>query len=144
MRDLHSNLKLIQCIKAQVIGTADVTSAAIDLAGYNSAEILIDAGTAGDTLGATTKFDINVTHSHDDSTYEVVEDGEILGCASPGALGEVLTIDADSEAAKVYQRGYVGGRRYLKVQVLSTGTHSTGTPFAISILAGNANVAPVN
>ncbi len=144
MRDLHSNLKLVQAVKAQVVGDTDVQSAAIDLKGFNSAEILIDVGTAGDTLGATVKFDVIVTHSDDDSSYSAVAAGDILGNDAPGSNGEILTIDADAEAALVYQFGYVGGKRYLKIEVESDGTHSTGTPFAVSVLKGNAALASVN
>lgn len=144
MRDLHSNLKLVQAVKAQVIGGTDVQSAAIDLLGYNSAEILIDVGTAGDTLGSTVSFDVIVTHSDDNSSYAAVAAGDILGNNAPGSNGEILTIDADAEAAKVYQFGYIGNKRYLKIEVESDGTHSTGTPFAVSVIKGHANLASVN
>lgn len=144
MKDLHSNLKLVQAVKAQVVGGTDVQSAAIDLSGFDSAEILIDVGTAGDTLGSTVSFDVIATHSDDDSSYIPVTAGDILGNDDPGDNGEILTIDANTEAAKVYQFGYVGNKRYLKIEVESDGTHSTGTPFAVSVLKGNPILAPVN
>lgn len=142
MRDLHSNLKVVS-VELPAVVTADTTPTAIDLAGYSSAEIIAHFGAPGDTLGATTKFEIELTHSDDNSTYAAVAAADVIG-ATPDANGVIVTVDADGEASAVYQRGYIGGKRYLKVMIEVTGTHSTGTPIGITLVKGNALQRPVN
>src|SRR5919109_1022594 len=67
MRDLHSNIALAQGIKAQTITTAGgaKNTGDIDLQGFNSAVVVINFGSSGDTLAAGVKFDVKLEHADD-------------------------------------------------------------------------------
>jgi hypothetical protein len=136
MKDLHSHLKRTVAIGCAVL-SADNTPAAIDLQGYESAEILLDIGVGGITFSGTNKIEFILTHSDDDSTYTAVALADMLGLASIGAGGIIKALTSAHAAAAVYRCGYKGGKRYLKLLADFSGTHGTGTPIAASVLLGN-------
>ncbi len=140
MKDLHSSLNVVAAIGAAAL-SADATSAAIDLQGYNSAEIVISVGVGGITFTTNNKVEFVVTHSDDDATYDPVADGDILG-ATVGAGGIVKALVAAHAAAASYRVGYKGGRRYLKVMADFSGTHATPTPIAVNVLRGHGSDNP--
>jgi hypothetical protein len=78
MKDLHSHLLASVAIGCAALA-ADNTPAAIDLKGYNAAEILISIGIGGITFSGTNKVEFKLTHSDDDSTYTAVADADMLG-----------------------------------------------------------------
>ena len=41
-------------------------------------------------------------------------------------------------AGEIYRVGYVGGKRYVRVVLAKTGTHSNGTPLGAMIVRGHA------
>jgi len=139
-RDIYTNVDAVTDVSAAVI-TSDTTATTVDMRGYESVVFVIDVGTAGDTLSATTKFDFKLTESSDDSTFTAVSDANDVIGATPDTNGTVLTVDADGEAGTVYQRGYVGGERYLKLNIDVTGTHSNGTPISIVAIKGHKYTA---
>ena len=47
-----------------------------------------------------------------------------------------------SDAAGLYEVGYRGSMRYLKVNLRLTGTHTNGTPTSVSFSEGNPNFSP--
>ena len=142
MKDLHSHIAVVNAL-GPISLAADTTSAAIDLQGYRSVEILIGLGIQGVTLSDTDKIDIKITHSDDDSTYTAVEAADILGETSIGSGGIVKSFNAPHAAAAQYRVGYVGGKRYVKAQADFSGTHGTATPIAIAVLKGHPLNGPV-
>lgn len=140
MKDLHSSLSAVAAIGAATL-TADETSAAVDLKGYQSAEILLAVGAGGITFSGSNKIEFVIEHSDDDSTYDAVADGDILGAAVESG-GIVKALKAAHAAAAVYRVGYKGGRRYLKVKADFSGTHGTGTPLAVTVLRGHGSDNP--
>lgn len=135
MKDIHSDLTLVSVIGAAVLA-ADNTPAAVDLRGYNAAEVVLAIGIGGITFDATNKIEFKFTHSDDDVTYAAVEAKDVLGAASVGAGGIIKALTAAHAAAAAYRFGYVGGKRYLKLLADFSGTHGAGTPIAALVLKG--------
>lgn len=135
MKDIHSDLTVVSAIGAAVLA-ADNTPAAIDLRGYNAAEIVLAIGIGGITFDATNKIEFKLTHSDDDTTYTAVEVKDVLGAVSIGTGGIIKALTAAHAAAAAYRFGYVGGKRYLKLLADFSGTHGAGTPIAALVLKG--------
>jgi hypothetical protein len=114
---------------------ADTTPAAVDLQGFNGAEIMLAIGVGGITFDATNKIEFVLTHSDDDSSYSNVADADMLGVSGISG-GIVKSLVAAHTAAAVYRYGYIGGKRYLKLKADFSGTHVTATPIAGVILKG--------
>lgn len=135
MKDIHSDMAVVSAIGAAVLA-ADNTPAAIDLRGYNAAEIVLAIGIGGITFDATNKIEFKLTHSDDDTTYVAVEAKDILGVSPIGAGGIIKSLVAAHAAAAAYRFGYVGGKRYLKLLADFSGTHGSGTPIAGLVVKG--------
>ncbi|MGE4321932.1 MAG: hypothetical protein AB7E60_02760 [Sphingobium sp.] len=135
MKDIHSGLIALAAIGAAALD-ADNTPAAIDLIGYDAAEILLAIGIGGITFSGTNKIEFKLTHSDDNVTYTAVEADDVLGAASVGTGGIIKALTAAHAAAAVYRFGYKGGKRYLKLLADFSGTHGTGTPIAAIVLKG--------
>ncbi|MEH6724937.1 MAG: hypothetical protein V7703_02180 [Hyphomicrobiales bacterium] len=140
MKDMHSGVLALVAIGNAVLD-ADNTPAAIDLQGYNAAEIILAIGVGGITFDATNKVELTLTHSDDDSSYSAVTDADMLGVSSISS-GIIKTLNSAHAAAAVYRYGYVGSKRYLKLLADFSGTHGSGTPMAAVVLAGKGHDSP--
>lgn len=140
MKDLHSGVSVATLIAAATLA-ADNTPAAVDLLGYQSAEILLAIGVGGITFSGTNKIEFVLTHSDDNSTYTNVADADLLG-VSGTSNGIIKSLIAAHAAGASYRFGYKGGKRYLKLLADFSGTHGTGTPIAAMVLLGDPEVAP--
>lgn len=140
MKDMHSGAKAMVAIGAAVLD-ADNTPAAIDLQGYNAAEIILSVGVGGITFTTGNKVEFTLTHSDDNSSYSAVTDADMLGVSSI-TDGIIKTLNAAHSAAAAYRFGYVGNKRYLKLLADFSGTHSSGTPMAAVVLAGKGHDSP--
>ena len=133
MKDVHSHMLATVAIGAAVLA-ADNTPPAIDLQGYQAAEIILAVGIGGITFSGTNKIEFKLTHSDDDATYEAVTVTDMLGLDAVGDGGIIKALTAEHAAAAVYRFGYKGGRRYLKLLADFSGTHGSGTPIAATVL----------
>lgn len=102
MKDIHSALLAVAAF-GPVVLAADNTPAAIDLQGYNSAEILLAIGIGGITFDGSNKIEFKLTHSDDDATYSAVDIDDMLGLASVGSGGIIKSLVAAHAAAAVYR-----------------------------------------
>lgn len=140
MKDIHSDMTVVQAIGAAVL-SADNTPAAIDLQGYNAAEIVLAIGVGGITFDATNKIEFKLTHSDDDSTYVDVTDDDVLGVSSV-TDGIIKALTSAHGTAAAYRFGYRGDKRYLKLLADFSGTHGTGTPVAAMVIKGHGYNQP--
>lgn len=142
MRDLASRLAEVQVIGPAVLD-ADNTPAALDLAGFNSAVILLSVGAGGITFTTTNKVEFKLTHSDDNSTYSDVTSADVQGVsvASGGIVRSLVAAKAAADTAPT-EIGYIGGKRYLKFLADFGGTHSTGTPMSVVLVKGNGQYKP--
>lgn len=146
MKDLHSNIVIEQAIAPKTYSTGITGTADIDLAGYDSCELEITFGDHADTLSAAVDFDIELHDSPDDGTgvhgsWTDVGAADVLGCTP--ASGVILHVEDDVDTNQVYRIGYVGGERFLKVDVTANGTHTLGTIIGVNVIKGNPLDAPV-
>lgn len=152
MRDLHHNIKIVSAILPQVVtsagGAVSSSDDVLDLAGFGSAEIIVDVGASGDTLSGTVKLTVSVQHADEDAstpdtagTYAAVTTADLLGATS--SSGDVLVIDDPAEDSAAYSFGYIGTKRFLKVTVTPGGTHTNGTPLGVVLVKGHPDSAPV-
>jgi hypothetical protein len=142
MRDLHSNLGLVQSLDPAVT-TASRVGAPIDRQGFESVEHIVSLGMSGDTLSPTVSLSLKLEESEDGSNWSpVVNDSDVLGAPVDGS-GTFALIDDGAEDGQAYAVGYVGDARYCRVQVVLAGTHTNGTPVAALALLGHGSVKPV-
>ena len=138
MKDSYNNADIEQVLDPVLVtGTNDEDD--IDLAGANSALLLFNLGDG--TVSDTDKLTIKLEHADDDGTgsagdYAEVEAKDVLG-ADTVSDGVILSIEEDE---KVYKRGYVGGKRFLKVTWTREESYSCIT--GITLVKGHLLDAP--
>ncbi|MCK9542481.1 MAG: hypothetical protein M0R03_10690 [Novosphingobium sp.] len=127
MRDLANNLGAVQAVAPAVL-TATNTSAAIDLAGFESAAVVINTGAIAGDGDFTAKLQESATTTSGDF-------------ADVGAADLVGTFPASLEADAVVKVGYIGNKRYLRTVI----TKNSGTSIAAGavVIKGNAHSRPV-
>ena len=141
MRDLSNNIVPVVSLAAAV-RTADANGTGVDLQGYESATVLVDVGAEGDTLSSSVHFEVSLEHSDDNSTFSDVAQADIVdGTIASGGI--FLKLDGTTggnpdTAGGVFRVGYVGGKRYVRVVLAKTGTHSNGTPLGAMVVKGHA------
>jgi len=145
MQDLSHNIKVENSI-INAVKTAAANGTGIDLKGFEEATAIVDVGAEGDTLSSSVYFEISLEHSDDDSTYTDVVQAEIVnGTIAAGGIWLKLDGttggDPDTTGAQ-FQIGYVGGKRYVRLVLAKTGTHSNGTPISGVIVKSRPRVAP--
>ena len=145
MQDLTHNIVVGNSI-INAVKTAAANGTGIDLKGFEEATALVSVGAEGDTLSGSVYFEISLEHSDDDSTYTDVTQSEIVnGTIAAGGIWLKLdgTTDGDpGTAGGQWQLGYVGGKRYVRLVLAKTGTHSNGTPISGMIVKSRPRVAP--
>ena len=141
MRDLSNNISpAVSIISA--VRTEAVNGSGVDLQGYESATVLVDVGAEGDTLSSSVHFEVSLEHSDDNSTFTDVAQADIIdGTISSGGI--FLKLDGTAggnpdTAGGIFRVGYVGGKRYVRVVLAKTGTHSNGTPIGAMVVRGHA------
>jgi hypothetical protein len=137
MRDIYNNIDIVNAIDPAELGE-DETSSAIDLQGYESAEVVIHVGVGGITFSDTNKVEFKLTHSDNDSDYAAVDEDDVEGIDSVGTGGIIHSLIAAHASATVTEVGYIGGKRYLKLHADFSGTHGTATPMAATVVKGHA------
>ncbi|MEO0036686.1 MAG: hypothetical protein RLZZ501_2709 [Pseudomonadota bacterium] len=142
MRDIYSNLGVVEAI-APAVYAADTTPTAIDLAGFNGVMLALHIGVGGITFTAANKIEFILTHSDDDSAYTPVTADDVQGVLAV-ASGIVKALTAAHAASDVTLIGYKGGKRFLKLLADFSGTHSTGTAIAATVIKGYPAQFPVN
>ncbi|WP_289009505.1 hypothetical protein [uncultured Thermomonospora sp.] len=130
-RDLKNNVTAVQTLApAEYDTTAD--GAAVDLANYSSAMVVIAAGTA---TGTNPSFTFEIQHSDSSgSGYTAVDDADLDGT-------EPVITGNNDEA--VYKIGYKGTKRYLRANIKTVGGTDTPTlPCSALVILGSPRKAP--
>ena len=133
MRDLGNNLTPAQMIPA-AIHAANHSSTVVDLTGFEGAFINVNTGIEGVTFGAGVHIQFKLMDSPDSTTFtEVAQSGVTDASITAGVF---LKLDDNAETPQVSGIGYIGGERYLRVDVVFTGSHSTGTAMSTECIKG--------
>jgi hypothetical protein len=123
MRDLASNIGVVQALAPQVLAATD-TSAAIDLLGFNSAAVVINTGAIASSGNFTAKL------QESDTTTS----GDFTDVAAANLVG---TLPAALAAASVYKQSYIGTKRYLRLVT----TKNSGTSIAVGAVIVKSRAA---
>lgn len=130
MKDMHTDHEVVALIPADAYA-ADNTPAAVDISGYEAAEIVIEVGVGGITFDASNKIEIKLTHADTEGgDYMAVTADDLIGLASVGEGGIVKSLVAAHAAASVTSFGYRGNKPWLKCLADFAGTHEAGDPAA--------------
>lgn len=124
--DIKSKIDVDQSLP-KIARTATETGTAFDISGYNGVSVIIDAGTW--TNGGHT---FEIQDSDDNSTFTAVADASLDG-SEP-------VIDGSDDGGQKYRIGYLGNKRYLRVNVTVTGSPATGAVIGALIVKGFKNV----
>ncbi len=141
-KDLLSNLQVDQVLDPAII-TTDALSSVIDMLDYNSCLIMASIGESGDTLSGSVKAEVEVQHSDDDSTYVAAPDADVRDSVVGTNVGTLAVIDDAAEDDVVVVGQYVGKKRYVKVAINLTGTHTNGIPVGVVAARGGKRDLPV-
>lgn len=125
--DIKNHLTVGQSLKPAA-RTASANGTGVDLAGFDAAMVVIDAGAWTD--GSHT---FEVQESDDNSSFTAV--------ASADLDGTEPVVDGAPDDDQIYVIGYHGIKRYLRVATTVSGT-TTGAVYSASIVRGNGRVKP--
>lgn len=125
MRDLHSNILAIAA-HAPAVVSATASGASADLQGFKSAAIVVNTG----AIAGAGDFAASVEESDNDSDWTAVVAADLLGAALPDTLA----------AASVYQIGYRGTKRYIRVPLTKAG--GTSIAAGVTVIKGHPDNAP--
>jgi len=141
MRDAANDISVVQTIVPIVCNnTTEGTGTVVDLQGWEAATAILHIGDSGDTLSGSVSWTPTLQHSNTTTPGDFVNVP-----AADMTVNTFSLIDAPAEDQVVQVAGYIGERRYLRVLVTATGTHTNGTPLSAVIvrergrhLGGNA------
>jgi len=137
MKDLYHNVLVTQAA-VPATTNATLTSAVIDMQGFNSLNVVFAVGQTGDTLSGSIKWTLKLTHSDSDTSgFTDVTLAELNAGAA------TVVIDSNLLDESVYSFGYSGSKRYVKAVATATGTHTNGTPMAILAMRAAPAYSPV-
>lgn len=128
--DLHNSIKVTQAVKPQVVSSNTTTvGTIIDLAGYETCEFAIAYGTMPDA-----------------DIVPLLEEGDASNLSDAAAVadGDLLGTEAEAGATQttdevVNKLGYRGGKRYVRLSLVSTSTTGDNPVSAVAILGGSNN-----
>lgn len=123
MKDLYNHIEIAEVFDPVAV-TGHTSTEDIDLAGFNSAVIV--ALTGAGTIDADTNYmSMRISHADDDGDgaagdYAYCTEDDLLGSGTvtDGVPASPVLIAASAE----YKLGYVGGKRFLKIELRETGT----------------------
>ena len=140
MRDLGNNLKSVQALASVVLAGngATVNGTAVDLKGFNGAYVNVNTGIEGVTLAANLSISFVLQHSDDNSTFTNAVAKDVTDSTIGTSDGVFLMLDANAETPSTNSIGYIGGKRYIRTNIVFLGNHTTGTAMSIDVIKGYA------
>jgi hypothetical protein len=141
---LYAGAAATQMLLPQTLTTTTLSSK-IDLQDASDAMIEATIGVQGDTLSGSIYWELELQDSNDDSTYTAVVDANISNPVSGRtATGTMAAIVASAGCSQVYLAAYRGNKRYVKLNIRATGSHSTGTIIGVTGFGWVNRAQPVN
>jgi hypothetical protein len=139
LRSLKDQLKIEGVLAAAAV-SASGTSASVDLADCGSLSFVVSTGaTSGNDLGASHKIDIKLLESNDNTTFTDVAGADIYD-AEDAANDIAKSLDSTADASAVHLVHYRGNKRYVKVNLVETGT--VVMPMSVVAIKGHNELKP--
>ncbi len=127
MQDLYNNIDYDHCFTQTLAGSPGHSSAAIDLQGYEAADIAMVLGDI-DELGSspvgTAVAQLALDHSDDGTTWTTCVLADVIGPSAALTGGVVASTTSENT---VIHAGYRMEKRYLRVRAEHTGLTNGGT-----------------
>lgn len=147
MQDLSNNIGISNSI-INAVKTTGANGSTVDLQGFENATAVVTVGAEGDTLAANLYFTVALQHSDDDAAWSNATQTDIVN-GTIAADGIFLKLDGTTggnpdTTGGEWQVGYVGGKRYVRLVLAKSGTHSTGTAMSGVIIKSTPRNAPVS
>lgn len=133
-RDLLNYVNPKVAIVPQVVADNTVAkSGAIDVSGYESVTFLIETGTLAD---ADATFTVTIKDGADSTqtNHTAVDDAFLLGT-------EALASFVFSDDSKCFKIGYVGGKKYVSIEI-APANNAGNAPIAAICLLGHPKSMP--
>jgi hypothetical protein len=140
MRDIFNSHKILFLVPPAVY-SANPIPIVVDLQGFNAACIEFLVGAGGITFDATNRIEFAGSHSDDGVTYANLAVDDVQGptIVTNGIINSLVAAHIVPSVSKV---GYIGNKRFLKVQPNFFGTRAAGTLFSVVALLGAPSYAP--
>ena len=133
-KDLYNKILQKVAFNTQAISTDTTTNGEIiDLQGFDSATFIIQSGSLTD--GTYTPL-VHEGNESDLSDAGAVADADLIGTEA----GAVFSATDDNKAKRL---GYVGGKRYIRLSLVSAST-STGGTLSGSAILSDADIRPTD
>lgn len=130
-KDMAAISTVTGAVNVQTGTMIDVNYAACDLLHHDGCRASVHVGDSGDTLSGSLDIQLELEHSDDDSTWSDCADTDITGAVTGSNTGTFAHIDAPGEDSAIFSTQYMGSKRYIRVVMNTTGTHTNGTPIAV-------------
>ena len=136
----------------RIINNTTVAGGAIDLQGYDVADIVLQIGVWADTVaGGLMEFGLQ----HNDDTVSggfvdvpnslltdtVEAESTVSGAIATGVFAKVSSTENDQTTAKT---SYIGNKRYIRLKINGEKNLANGTPSAALALLGKPAHAPID
>ncbi len=131
MNDLHNNTRVVTAIVPAAIGANGTkTGLVVDRQGYGGVEWVVSYGsvTTTGTVVTVVAFEGDVT-----GTLTSIADTALLGTEALASLAAGARV-AGTGKEVVKRLGYVGNKRYVRLNVVQTGVTSVGVVGAAAVL----------
>ena len=150
-RSISSKLGLSRAVVPQAAVKADINGATFDKTsdpGFEALVMLVHLGASGDTLSGSVLIDLEMEESDDGSDWTNVSnaDMEVPDSSQKGTDGDGVwqKVDAPALDDKVYKADYLGHKKFARLVLDFTGTHTNGIDLSAVYLAGKALAEPVS
>lgn len=140
MKDIKNDLGLVLLLKPQdITNHTDVASSLLDLKGFNGANIIVALGSVTNTDGNNKVIPVlQESDTTADADFTAVDAADMVG-------GLFTVVDAADDDETIQRRGYIGAKRYVRVNLdfTSAGTNPDHCSIAIIGELGRADFSPV-
>jgi len=142
MRDLHHDFKPVVSLYPLLILAIQDGDAIIDLQGYEGALIIVTAGAIADGSGAVTLYTFELKHG------DIANLSDAVAVPAADLLGSEPSFEAITGATHEENEsksfGYIGAKRYLRVDLVAVPTvPGVGGTFSGIVVKGHPRHAPV-
>ena len=140
MNDLHNHPRVVTAIVPAAIGANGTkTGLVVDRQGYGGVEWVVSYGsvTTTGTVVTVVAFEGDVT-----GTLTSIADTALLGTEALASLPAATPRTAGTTKEVVKRLGYVGNKRYVRLNAVQTGVTSVGVVGAAAVLH-NPSVSPM-
>jgi len=133
--DLKNNIGVVRSLAAanQSDPSVPVNGAGVDLAGFDGALVVIEAGAIGGSGSPSLTFEVQ--ESDDNSSFTAVSSDDLDGTEP------VITAANDDQ---IHLIGYKGTKRYIRVSITAKTGTSPSLPCAATVLRGRARTYPIS